>query len=184
MDYAPSMVYKQHHTCMHSLSFAVADKAEQPIATERELAELRRLQLDWEAAREMAPNFMKEPAFREFVSRHGQPNLSDPDGKIEGEFSRRWEKSTYGCRNASAKALPIAKEIASRFNSEAVKWADRFDDNERGLCKLFGIDFSPGCFAKSIAAVGAEAVQHIPSPLVHTQVSPFDMVPYLNLRSK
>ena len=169
----------------------VAKEAGQKLASEADTKVLRKLQADWEQAREVISHCGIDFAFNAFMDEQQKAVLAARAGKLhetrthsreelEADFLRRGECAREHQRTICAESLPIARKAADRFAECAHEIAARVEKSEAAVFAEWQLNYSPSALVIALRQLPDRARRMVPTS-EYASCSPASMVPYITL---
>jgi len=177
---------------MEKLLKTIADQASAPLATKTELADLRRLQGEWQKASEAVKGTGVDAAYNFWLGEQREATRATRSGKLheapthsreqwEEICLRRGEAARVVMREVCAEAAPVCAKIAERFADTARTVVATVEKQESEAFARFGLSYQPSALVQSLRRVADTARARIPSSGGYAALAPADMVPYLTL---
>jgi hypothetical protein len=169
----------------------VAKEAGQKLASEADVKVLKKLQADWERARETISGTGVDSAFNCWANEQRNAALAAKAGKLhefrthsreemEQDFLRRGESAREHMRTITAEAVPICRRAAEKFAETAHEVAARIEKAEAAAHADFGVSYSPSGLTIALRQLPDRARRMVPTS-EYAQSSPASMVPFLNI---
>ncbi len=170
------------------LARTIASKADKPLATKSELADLARLQKEHDSASQASLKYVPINAKQAWLDhektlvqsiRTGTTDAHDGWNRRDWEedFQRKQQAAKQAQCEVAAEAAPIARGIAARFSTLAANFADEIEVREKADGAKFGLPFSPSATVQALRNCGATAMQRCGGG----NSSPRAMLPYLSI---
>ena len=171
-----------------TLARTIASKADKPLATKSELADLARLQKEHETASAASLKYVPINAKQAWLDhektlvqsiRTGTTDAHDGWSRQdwEDDFRRKQIAAKQAACDVAAEAAPVARAIAAKFSTLANNFADEIEVREKADGAKFGLPFSPSATVQALRNCGATAMQRCGGG----NSSPRAMLPYLSI---
>src|SRR5437773_246239 len=130
----------------------VAREAGEKLATKSELAELKRLQAEWQKANELARGCGIDSAFNAYLDHQAKLTIAARAGKlhdhqarsreeIEADFLRRGDAAKQVMREITAESVPIARSIPDTFSEIAHELSAKLQKAEAATFAACGVSY-------------------------------------------
>ena len=169
------------------LARTIASKADKPLATKSELADLARLQKEHDTASQASLKYVPINAKQAWLDhektlvqsiRTGTTDEKDGWSRqdFEDDFRRKQIAAKQAACDVAAEAAPIARIIAARFSTLAGNFADAIETREKADAEKFGLIYSPSPTVCTLRDCATTAMQRCGG-----NAAPKTMLPYISI---